>query len=382
MHSTTGSTYASRMALFYGATPRDESRNAYRPAQASADEGSSEAQVERIIEALRHSAVAGEALVSGIAGTALGQERVNTCRERRWDAEQTLRYLEKWVNKPAADWSDEDLRKTQLQRVQANLEGLRKALSNLDAHERLAERAVRPNRTPTGLHPQDKSPRGKMHSPRGPDPSKRGRAGAGALDAGEPPTCSKMSAIATSLIQRAQAARGEEKNDNSSWFAIILCCTSRGDAWDHEQATENCIASLDRFVYNTKRGDILCCAPADMMVDAVRYAHSPGAPIPNNTIEDHQSVQVQRGDRILIQGRRNGWVFNKNGWLPLWHPQSCNPEDAQVLFAYDHRSTTFDEDSDDTDDSGGTDISDSSLLPATPAGRSDRCLVINTWSTV
>jgi len=65
-------------------------------------------------------------------------------------------------------------------------------------------------------------------------------------------------------------------------------------------------------------------------------------------------------------------VFNKNGWLPLWHPISCGPDDAQVLFAYDHRSSTFesDEDSDGSDHSEGGSKIDSPRLSLREAGYS------------
>lgn len=118
-----------------------------------------------------------------------------------------------------------------------------------------------------------------------------------------------------------------------------MCCASRPD-YDHETSVENYVASLDRQVYHAKRGDILCCAPADMAVNAVCYFPSPGA---DNTV----GKPTQRGDKLLMQGRRGGWAFNKNGFFPLWHPIKSQPSEANVLFAFDHHSTTFDDHDDD-----------------------------------
>lgn len=329
---------------FYGATPRE-----YLPTP-RVQQASGEDVVDRIIDSLRHSATASEALLGGVDMAALGAERVQVCKARRWDAEETLRSLEKVVDRPAADWSDDSERTVKLLKVQSYLTGLRKAVAMLEAYERVAQRACRTSVPGLQSSPRDGRPRTPRSANRG-SGSPRGASTRGSPRQGvskvaspdSPPTCLKISTESTALLSRVAVARGEEEPEaNQSWFFSIFCCTSRGDAWDHEASVENCAAAIDRLVFNAKRGDILCCAPADMMVDAVRYAHSPGADAPGDT--------VQRGDRILIQGRRGGWVFNKNGWLPLWHPISGGPEESHVLFAYDHRSSTFESD-DDSDES-------------------------------
>lgn len=314
-----------------------------------------------ILDLLRHGQSQSDALMKGVKTSALGQERMEACVARRRDAAQVLQTLERVVDKPATDWSDEEERRNKFNRVHFSLEGFRKALATLDAYERVAERTCKP-----GCPSLQGSPRLSKISPReAMGFTDSGKASGVALSprgvmlvnagsaSGMPPACGKLSHEATSLMRRVAAARGEDSFEDQSgiwgWFVNIACCTSRPDIWDHEAVVEGAVASLDRLAYQARRGDILCCAPADMTVNAVRYFHSPGA-------EGSGGNPVYRGDKILMQGRRGGWGFNKNGWLPLWHPISCHPDEASVLFAFDHHSTTFedDESSDDSDYSHGS----------------------------
>lgn len=267
---------------------------------------------------------------------------MDVCKARRRDAVQVLKMLEKKVNKPAADWSDDDERRVQFVRVQACLEGLRKALAILDAYERIAARACKKNcpslvNSPRLQSLQEAEPMSYVDAYMMFDSS---------VASSDPPACSQICVEVTALLLQVQTAReqehGQQKDSSDVWTWLMqtMCCVSRGDTWDHDMAVENCMAYLERQVYNSKRGDVLCCAPADMSVDVVYFFHSPGT--------KERGAPVARGDKVLLQGRRGGWVFNKEGWLPLWHPITCRPQEANVLFAFDYHSNTFDdEDSDD-----------------------------------
>lgn len=247
---------------------------------------------------------------------ALGEERIEVCAKRRRDAQEVLHVLEQVIDKPMADWSDDEERKAQFSKANVCLDALRKALASLDAYERISLRACR---------------KPSMEAPR------RQRVDGSSLAV---PSCSKLSADASQLVDRIAASKEDSSAQQPAAVGLwnwIMCCTSRPDVWDHEASVDMCVASMDRSIDDVRRGDILCCAPADLSIDAVHYYHAPGA-------EGSGGNPIYRGDRILLQGRRGAWAFNRHGWIPLWHPVSRHYFEASVLFIFDHHSTTFEDD--------------------------------------
>lgn len=336
--------------MFSGATPRNTCESPRRNAvEARRPNGTAKGSLCADLERIFRDRKSGlyDALMSGVEGAALGSDRVQACEARQRDAEAVLRRLEDEVNTTGEDSAvilEEDNPRVRNGRQEVSLawavgclDMFQKALAALEAHELLAWRASAGSSDEMHKHRVAAQTRLDAHEngiqPPIHRPPPGGSSNEGVQEEKRPTSYMQLHSEAAALQSRARerlqdlAGPRRPLDDWRSWFFSSICsCTARQEESDHSASVVEIVNAMHQRAMQAEKGDIMCCSPISVDLDGVRYREGPS--------EDGRVLKeaANRGEKVLVQRRKDDWFWNSKGYLPLRHPV-----DGTVLFLFDHK---------------------------------------------